>query len=88
MMEMEHEMGGGIFDMMWIFPILFWVLIIIGAFFLVKWLRQPPSSELSSKSAASQAVEKSDAAGEPQIPPQGEFNGPHKSNGRSSGEGP
>ena len=85
---MEHDMDGGIFGMMWIFPILFWVLIIIGAFFLIKWLRQPPSSELSRKSATSQAVEKSDAADEPQAPPTGGPKNDAGSDGRSSGGGP
>ncbi len=85
---MEHDMGGGIFGMMWIFPILFWVLIIIGAFFLIKWLRQPPSSELSRKSAAPQAAEKSDAAGETQAPSRNESGNDDGEAGRSGGEKP
>jgi len=39
MMNYEHGgwwMGAG----MWFFPLLFWVLVIAGAFFIIRWLRE------------------------------------------------
>lgn len=37
---MNYDHGGGWMGGMWFFPLLFWVLVIAGVVFIVRWLRE------------------------------------------------
>ena len=37
---MNYDHGGWCMGGMWFFPLLFWILVIAGAVFIVRWLRE------------------------------------------------
>ena len=65
MMDMMNDGSGwGMMGGMWVFSILFWILVIVGAVLIVKWIMGRNKDELSSNESPLDILKKRYARGE------------------------
>lgn len=56
--------GNGMMSGMWFFPLLFWILIIVGVVFIVRWLIERNSDSSPPAESALEVLQKRYARGE------------------------